>query len=263
MTVAGRDRPVPSLGTVAIALLLVVAVLVPAAGAAAAAEENGRVKTEELTAPDGAAEESVPRSSPASKPVVVLDPGHGGGDPGETGAAGTREEDVVLDIALRVADLLADGFEVILTRREDVALTHEQRANEANYRDADVFVSIHLGASSAVSANGVGVFVSSGTMTTPAGRTIASRTGQNGQAENRRLAEQVASSIHASTASTVRGIHAAPCRVLEGLTMPAVLVETGFVTNPVEEELLAGESYRQTLAEGLAEGIRAFLASDR
>lgn len=263
MTVGGRDLLVRRLGTVAILLLLIAAVLVPAAGAAAAAEENGRVETEELPAPDAAAEEPVPQRTAAARPVVVLDPGHGGGDPGETGAAGTPEEEVVLDIALRTAKLLDDTFEVILTRREDVALTHDQRSNEANYRDADVFVSIHLGASSAASANGVSIFVPSGTMTTPAGRTIASRPGQNGQALNRRLADQVASSIHASTASTIRGIHAAPCRVLEGLTMPAVLVETGFVTNPVEEELLAGESYRQTIAEGLAEGIRAFLASNR
>lgn len=238
--------------------------------AAAGPENGGAVRSEELPAanslPDAPADErpTARETAPSSKPVVVIDPGHGGGDTGEVGAKATREKDVVLQIALVTAELLKDSYEVVLTRREDVSLTQEQRSSEAVFRDADAFVSLHLGASSSTMANSIGIFVPSGSVTTtPAGRTMSAVPDVQRDSASRQFAGHLASSLHESTSATMRGVFAAPCRVFQGLEMPAVIVEAGFVTNPLEEDLLAGEAYQRTIAEGLAAGIRAFLSSQR
>jgi N-acetylmuramoyl-L-alanine amidase len=238
--------------------------------AAAEPENGGAVRSEELPAansrPDAPVDEkpTAGEIAPTSKPVVVIDPGHGGGDTGEVGAKATREKDVVLQIALVTTELLKDSYEVVLTRREDVSLTQEQRSSEAVFRDADAFVSLHLGASSSTMANSIGIFVPGGSVTTtPAGRTMSAVPDVQRDSASRQFAGQLASSLHESTSATMRGVFAAPCRVFQGLAMPAVLVEAGFVTNPLEEDLLAGEAYQRSIAEGLAAGIRAFLSSQR
>ena len=241
-----------------------------AAGGAAAPGRANAVATEDL--PEPASTLASPREegirdtagTRAARWVVVIDAGHGGADPGEVGGNGTREKSIVLEIALATADRLKDSCEVILTRRsDDVALTAEQRARDANYRRGDVFVSLHTGASTSTSANGFEAFIPAGTTTTRSGRTITAGSDRSNVESSRKLAQQLVASIYAATSATSRGVYSVPCRVFDGLTMPAALVEVGFVTNPVEEELLASEDYRQTIAEGLAEGIRAFLSSLR
>lgn len=247
----------------------------------AAGTENpsgvGAVVTEELPEPGAPAVEpgAEPRAAadadypggaevaPEPRPVVILDAGHGGGDTGETGVKGTEEKEVVLQIARAAGELLSDSYKVVLTRREDVALTSEQRASDANYQRGNVFVSIHTGASGTPAANGIELFAPTSTITTAAGRTIAASSDDSSGELSRRLAQQLSSALQATTSASPRGIHSAPCKVFKGLTMPAVLVEVGFITNPVEEDLLAGEDYQRSIAEGIAAGIRAFLSPTR
>ncbi len=254
---------------------------ISACAANAGGSENptgaGAVATEELPEPGAPAVEPgvEPRAEPGTestggaeipkeqRPVVILDAGHGGGDTGETGGNGTEEKEIVLQIARAAGELLADACKVVLTRREDVALSPEQRASDANYQRGNVFVSIHTGASGTPAANGIELFVPTSTITTAAGRTIAVSADDSSGELSRRLAQQLSSALQATTSASPRGIHSAPCRVFKGLTMPAVLIEVGFITNPVEEDLLAGEDYQRSIAEGIASGIRAFLSSTR
>jgi N-acetylmuramoyl-L-alanine amidase len=240
------------------------------AGAASEGGGANRVVVQDLPepgqAPASPGAESI-QEAPAAREkrqVVVIDPGHGGSDPGEIAASGAREKEIVLRIAQVTAELIGDTYDVILTRRsDDTTLSDEQRASDANFRRGDVFISLHAGASNSASANGFQVFVPLGTSTTPAGRTIAGRSDSTIVEDSRRLAQQLAASTHATTSATSRGIYSAPCRVFNGLTMPAALIEVGFLTNPVEVELLASEDYQRAIAEGIAGGIRAYLTPPR
>lgn len=214
-----------------------------------------------LATSNGAAEPEHP-GRVRNRWIVVIDPGHGGGDSGEEGVNGIGEGDLMLQVAQATEEQLAGSCEVFLTRRSnETTLSAEQRAGDANYRRADVFVSLHAGASSSPSANGIEVFIPTGTTTTAAGRTISARGDASNQERNQKLAQHLLTSIHATTSATARGIYRAPCRVFNGLTMPAALVEIGFLTNPLEADLLAGDEYQRTIAEGIAGGIRAFLSS--
>lgn len=236
--------------------------VMPVGAAEGAPPGSGTVSSEELAEPETSTPpETTASPQPSDEMVVVIDPGHGGGDTGEVGVGSAREKDVVLAVALKTAAILKERFEVFLTRKDDVSLTEEQRAAEAKFRNADAFISLHLGASASASANGIGVYYPTDTATTPAGRTIAGGAGTSVQLQRRQFAERLSATVQASTAAATRGVHAVPCRVFEGLDMPAVLIEAGFVTNPVEEELLVSDAYQASIAEGLAAGIQAFLAA--
>ncbi|MCS6800115.1 MAG: N-acetylmuramoyl-L-alanine amidase, partial [Myxococcota bacterium] len=231
------------------------------------------------------------RSEPdeAAGPLVVLDPGHGGFDRGAR-HEGLVEKDLVLDLALRVERHLgriAPSIRVVLTRRQDVQLSLEERVAHANALEADAFVSIHLNADwEPVRRGGVTTFVldvstdeaalrlaarENGTRTSEVGsleRMLAALQ-QREQAEgSRRLAEHV----HRRTLEAGRrllpslpdrGVRAAMFYVLVGARMPAVLLEASFLNQPDEHRALATESYRDALARGIALGIVEYFAATR
>lgn len=193
--------------------------------------------------------------------VIVIDPGHGGADSGETGVAGAKEKDIVLAVAHRLAEILSPTFTIVLTRSDDTASAPEVRTNLANSSAADLFISLHAGASGAAMANGFELFIPTNTTITPSGRTIAVAPSRLPADANRDLARCVAKALAEATSATDRGIHTAPCRVFRGLNVPGLLIEVGCLTNPTEESLLANGDYQGKIAQGIAAGIQAYLAA--
>jgi N-acetylmuramoyl-L-alanine amidase len=215
---------------------------------------------------------------------IVIDPGHGGKDPGASGPGGLDEKDAVLDIGRRLRDALsAEGVKVIMTRSSDVFIPLETRADIANREGADLFVSIHANANRARSLRGFEVYYISPVVSdskralssmkedrlridgadvlslTPGLKTILwDMTYAYDRRESIELSRMLCRSMGAIPDTRVIGVKNANFSVLRGTTMPAVLVEVGFVTNPSEESLLSSGSYRQKLAERIREGIRYY-----
>lgn len=216
---------------------------------------------------------------------IVIDPGHGGHDPGAKGAGGT-EADLVLDIALRLERLLTKvpGVEVVLTRRDNTFVSLQERTAMANRESADLFLSIHANASSVTAARGIETYFLNFASTQGAAAVAARENATSGQAmgslqdvvksialnskrdESRDFATYVQREMLASLRSangTIRdlGVKQAPFVVLIGAEMPSILAEVSFLTNPQEAKLLKGNSYRQKIAQALFEGVRKYQAS--
>jgi N-acetylmuramoyl-L-alanine amidase len=213
---------------------------------------------------------------------VVIDPGHGGTDPGAIGPSGTREKDVTLDIAKRVAPLLTrDGLTVLLTREDDRFIPLEDRTARANAFPADLFVSIHCNAAENHVRHGVETYVLDTTKDEIASRVAAreNATSQAATAEigsilaSLRMADQASHSTHlaelmqkAAMASTRDrypdildgGVHTAGFYVLVGARMPSILFETSYISNAVEEQRLKTDDYRQRLADAIVNAVRAY-----
>jgi N-acetylmuramoyl-L-alanine amidase len=223
---------------------------------------------------------------PAEEPAirtVVIDPGHGGENPGASGAGGTLEKDVVLSIARKLkAELVnARGLQVFLTRDRDLDVGLDERTAIANNYKADLFVSIHANASGARGAKGSEVYFLSYQASDDESRWMAQTEGaaepvaggapgsdlalilwDMAQAEHLEessaLASRIQEELAVVTGSEGRGVKQAPFRVLVGAAMPAILVEVAFISNPEEEKLLASDAYQAKIAASLARGIERF-----
>ncbi len=177
---------------------------------------------------------------------VVLDPGHGGRDPGALGKLGLREKAINLSVAHMVADLLEKrGAKVILTRRNDQTVELEDRCYFSNKAGPDLFVSIHADWAQNSLAKGFTIY-----------------TARSCSRESREAASMIARHM-AHAGVTSRGVRRANYRVLVGTKAPAVLVELGYMSNREEARLLAKVAYRRQLAAAIAEGIVAHLKSQR
>lgn len=210
---------------------------------------------------------------------VVIDPGHGGHDPGAQ-VRGLNEADLVLDIALRLEKLLKaqPGVEVVLTRRTNAYVPLEERTAIANRDGADLFLSIHANASENPKARGLETYYLN-FAPNPEAERIAARenTGaartmhalpdivkaialNNKIDESRDFASQVQASLVDRLRRTNRntrdlGVKQAPFMVLIGATMPSVLAEVSFITNDDEGPLLKTTEYREHIADALMQGI--------
>jgi N-acetylmuramoyl-L-alanine amidase len=216
---------------------------------------------------------------------VVIDPGHGGHDPGAK-TKGLTEADLVLDVALRLEKLLSkqDGFEVVLTRRVDAFVPLEERTAIANREGADLFLSIHANASTNTSARGVETYFLNLTANPEAERVAARENAASARsmsqlpdivkaiALNNKIEESrdFASMIQTSLASQLQkadtnvrnlGVKQAPFMVLLGATMPSVLAEISFITNRQEAAMLKTDKYRQRIAEALYAGVLRYQQS--
>jgi N-acetylmuramoyl-L-alanine amidase len=210
---------------------------------------------------------------------IVIDPGHGGHDPGAKGL-GVSEAELVLDVALRLEALLQQrpGFETVLTRRTDDYVTLEERTGIANREEADLFLSIHANASGNAGVRGVETYFLNFALNRQAeavaarenagsGRTMASLPGiirsitlSSKVNESRDFATLVQQSMirglrPANGSLKDLGVKQAPFMVLIGATMPSILAEISFVTNRPEARLLKTSAYRQKIAESLLAGI--------
>jgi N-acetylmuramoyl-L-alanine amidase len=216
---------------------------------------------------------------------IVIDAGHGGHDPGAMGK-GVTEAELVLDVALRLEELLqkVPGIEVILTRRTDEFIPLQERPAIANREGADLFLSIHANASPHATARGVETYFLNFTNNPNAAQVAARENAasaltmgalpdfikaialNNKVDESRDFAAQVQRAMIARLRSSNKslkdlGVKQAPFIVLIGATMPSVLAEISFVTNPQEAKLLKGNVYRQRIAEALFNAIRKYQTS--
>lgn len=214
---------------------------------------------------------------------VVLDPGHGGNDPGAIGPNGLREKDVTLDIAHRAAPLLARevGVSTLLTRDVDVYVPLDERAARANAFHADLFISIHLNSSEDASGRGVMTFVLDSSRdeaaakvaarenasTAAAAAELANSLSRIESADRRAASELFARLLQRSAGVSLRqvypgiedhGVRRAGFYVLAGAAMPAVLFEGSFISNVIEAQRLDSEQYRQRLADAIVNAVRAY-----
>ena len=176
---------------------------------------------------------------------VVIDPGHGGPDPGAVGIGGIRETDVVLEVSKIVKELLSEkGIKVSLTRKSEVDLDLPPRVSFANNTDADVFVSIHANASRGKrkDINGLETFYYRGWK----GRLLA-----------KGIQKQI---LRVSPGSPDRGVKQGRFYVIKNTRMPAVLVEIGFLTGRLDARRLEKNSHRKRIAYAIAKGILEYLS---
>jgi N-acetylmuramoyl-L-alanine amidase len=225
------------------------------------------------------------------KRTVVIDAGHGGHDPGAVGLSGLYEKNVVLDIAIRVREIMREdypSYEIVLTREKDVFIPLPERAEIANRHNADLFVSIHANASSNRKARGIETYLLNWTNDVEAmkvaarenaislkkmkqmkgelGVILASLERENKRNESVNVAGYIQQAVVSSMGKKYRdvndlGVKQALFYVLFGARMPSSLVEVSFISNPREEKLLASDSYRQSLARSIAEGIHKYFTS--
>jgi len=216
--------------------------------------------------------------------VVVIDPGHGGEEEGAAGPTGLLEKDLTLDIAHRLKALLDNGndVEVLLTRSDDATVALDDRTAIANHERADLFVSIHANASRRTGVRGAETYFLSYQATDDESRVVAAIEnnamgidgGVQGQPglemvlwelaqsaflkESSALAEMIQDNLNDALDIRNRGIKQAPFRVLMGATMPAVLVEVGFISNADEEQKMRRPAFKEKLADVLYESIRTY-----
>ena len=250
--------------------------------------------TPRLTAPAGVATAAIDSSGDRSLVRilglklgrVVIDAGHGGHDSGTVGPNGLMEKDLVLDVALRLGALITKqlGAEVIYTRSSDVFIPLEERTKIANDQKADLFISVHANSSSEPSATGVETYYFNLT-SDRSGLDLATRENasadssisdlndmlhravlQTKKEESREFAQKIQASLTAaaqktSTHNVDRGVRKAPFVVLIGATMPSILAEIGFVSNPRDEKLLRKSDQRQKIADALFKGVAQYANS--
>lgn len=234
---------------------------------------------------------SLPRGT-ASRPILIaLDPGHGGEDPGAIGPGGTREKDVVLSIARRLKRLIDSqpNMRAYMTRDADFFVPLGVRVQKARRVKADLFVSIHADAWIKPSARGSSIYaLSQNGATSSAARWLAQKEndadligGVNLGSQNRQVAQilldlstaaQITDSVNVGTRilSEVgkinrlhkRQVERAGFAVLRAPDIPSVLVETAFISNPQEEQLLRSAGHQDKIAQALLTGIRGYFAEN-
>jgi N-acetylmuramoyl-L-alanine amidase len=222
---------------------------------------------------------------------IVIDPGHGGMDPGAIGKGGLTEKQVVLDIGLRLRRMIEDRLAktVIMTRADDTFISLDDRTRLANAQKADLFVSIHANAHPSRSTRGVEIYLL-GQSSDRQALEVAARE-NSVSLESAGILDKTLQGIlfdlgrdykvnqslefaHATRESfkvTLKkryqysvvdlGVKQAPFYVLLNSNMPSILAEISFISNPQEEKLLRQDRYRQAIAESLLEGIRRYIAS--
>ena len=214
---------------------------------------------------------------------IVLDPGHGGKDPGAMGVGGIAEKDIVLSIAKKLAKKLKRemGIEVVLTRQTDSFIPLEDRTAIANAEDADLFISLHVNSSPNPHARGIETYYLNNTDDEAAIRLAARENGTSRRGisdlqfilsdltQNSKLEDSItlAHRIHSSIVSQIGqkhgevkdlGVKKALFYVLVGAHMPSVLVELLFITNKTEARALTRQAYQDTIVDALYDGIKKY-----
>lgn len=197
---------------------------------------------------------SRPTFDPTTTKTIIIDPGHGGNDPGAIGISGSCEKDINLAVSLMLRDLAEkNGFNVVMTRETDIAL-YDSKADNKKRSDlqnrkksienipSSVFVSIHMNKFEQASVKGAQTFYAS-------------------TEESEALAESVQESIKRFDTSNRRVAMKTPKTVylLQNAKRPSILVEGGFLSNPTEERKLLDKAYQAELAQAILNGIKNFL----
>ena len=215
---------------------------------------------------------------------IVIDPGHGGKDPGCNTRGGVKEKNVVLSMARLLAKKIKEetGCEVYLTRNKDIFLPLERRTAIANMKKAALFISLHINAHRNRNIQGLETYFLN-MATDERSMMVASRENATSEknisdlqailkdlmlntkiTESSRLAYEVQKGMVSRVKRRYKrvkdlGVKQAPFYVLIGAQMPAILVETGFLTNRVEGKRLVRKKYQETIAEGISAGVKAYI----
>ncbi len=220
--------------------------------------------------------------------TIVIDPGHGGRDPGARGQQGTEEKDITLKVALKLRDLLSQqrGIRVLMTRERDEFVELEDRAKFANGQEADLFVSIHVNSHPQRSVKGLEIYhfgeakdqraleVAARENGTPLNSTgvgweylVADLLTAKKIEASLELAwtakEAMVSNLNGQYALVDHGVKTAPFYVLRFTSMPSILAEIAYISNSTEEDLLRTTRFTTRVAEALMEGITSFLTSTK
>jgi N-acetylmuramoyl-L-alanine amidase len=236
-------------------------------------------------------------TSPASQPMtprakgyatIVIDPGHGGKDPGARGIRKTEEKDITLKVGLQLRELLSkqSGVRVLMTRDRDVFIELEDRAKFANNNEADFFVSIHVNSHPSRAVKGIEIYhfgeakdqraleVAARENGTPMSNTgvgweylVADLLTTKKIEESLELAwnakEAMVSKMNGQYTLNDHGVKTAPFYVLRFTSMPSILAEIAYISNPDEEDLLRKPAFVRDVAQSLYQGIVSFLANNR
>jgi N-acetylmuramoyl-L-alanine amidase len=181
-------------------------------------------------------------TEPTHHPIrkIVIDPGHGGKDPGATGND-TVEKSVALSISQKLQhQLLHNGFDVKMTRSDDIFIPLADRANISNNWGADLFVSVHANSATTSAAHGLESYY------------------YGASSSGKQLASNIQTALAANTDNGDRGTRSSDFYVLRHTSMPAVLVETGFISNPADAILLKDTGYQDRVANSIADGIKNY-----
>ena len=238
--------------------------------------------------PSITAKKDAAKKEPIGIKRIVIDPGHGGQDPGAIGAGGLREKDIVLDVGKELGKILKEEYhmDVIFTREEDVFVPLNERTDAANQQKADLFISLHANASPRRAARGVETYVLNWTSDAEATK-VAARENKisyekmqkvqgelqmilldmarsNKRDESMKLARDVQDSMVSTLRKNYGGIENLDVKqalfyVLIGAEMPSILVETSFISNHEEEKRLSSPKYRKKIAESIARGVSAYI----
>ena len=230
-------------------------------------------------------EPAAPPPPPVPALTIVIDPGHGGTETGAIGPNGLQEKDVTLQIARRLAAAIPRvvSSRVVLTRDSDSAISLDDRTSLANHERAGLFLSLHANSSRAVGAHGSETYYLSLDTSDRVSQDIARRENLAPAAapespaanpdldfilwdmaqsahitESSRLAEAIQTQLNVVSKTENRGIKQAPFRVLAGATMPAVLVEVGFISHPDEEKQLRSAAFQESVAVAIAKAVGEF-----
>ena len=232
----------------------------------------------------------VDKAHPKRDIIVVVDPGHGGKDPGAVGSKGQREKDVVLSIAQLLAKRLKreKGFDVKLVRNDDFFVPLRKRVEIAHKHNADMFISVHADAAPRITASGASVYaLSEGGATSATARFMAQR--ENGAdllgatsllnlkdkdpmlagvildmsmnatiASSLQLGSSILGSLEGITSLHQKRVEQAGFAVLKSPDVPSILVETGFISNARDSARLVTARHQQAVADGLFEGLKKY-----
>lgn len=220
--------------------------------------------------------------------TIVIDPGHGGKDPGARGFQKTEEKDITLKVGLQLRELLSKqpGVRVLMTRDRDVFIELEDRAKFANRNEADLFVSIHVNSHPSRAVKGIEIYhfgeakdqraleVAARENGTPISNTgvgleylLADLLTTKKIEESLELAwnakEAMVSQMNGQYIVNDHGVKTAPFYVLRFTSMPSILAEIAYISNPDEEDLLKKPAFIRDVAQSLHQGIVSFLANNR
>ncbi len=227
--------------------------------------------------PKPVADPSLAQQLGLSVKTIVIDPGHGGKDPGAVSQT-RQEKQIVLSLSKMLHDILVKkGYNVRLTRKTDVFLPLRVRTQFATNQKADLFISIHTNASTAREASGIETYYLA-LASDESARITAMRENAGAEynmkeldalvgrilkesksTESRRLAQLIQAQLTSGKQVKNRGVKHAPFVVLIGTKVPAVLVEVGFISNPQEGKKLTTKAYQRQLATSIAKGIEQYI----
>jgi N-acetylmuramoyl-L-alanine amidase len=257
----------------------------PKAGKATVATKPDLVRPSSSPQPTRDGQSTLTRALGLKIGRIVIDAGHGGHDTGTIGPTGLMEKDLCLDVALRLGKIIQQklpGADIVMTRTDDTFVPLEERTRIANEAKADLFISIHANSSPDHGARGVETYYLN-LKGSPEAMEVAARENAVSQEnfheledvvkkiartekidESKELAEDVQDSLTRRMQKTAkqvrsRGVRKAPFVVLIGADMPSILTEISFLSNPADEQLLKKPEHRQRVAEGLYQGVVAYL----